>query len=131
MKCKYCIRWQECNPDLVDTIKISSTKYITERYCRVAGEKRQADDESCKDIKVAKYFYCNDLGDRPAVVVCLWRQGLLKRECPNPPSACNSCNQCVEVEELQRGRNLLIEHGYVKPKLPPIRKRNHENQSES
>ena len=124
MKCKYCNHWQEINPDLINIVKISASKFISERYCRVAGKRNLGNDDACKKIKVSKYFYCNEYGERPAVIICLYRQGLLKRK-PYSSKDNNSCpcsQGMLEIAELQRGRNLLLEHEYIKHKLPPIRK---------
>lgn len=104
-------------------IKISPTKVISERYCRIVGERKKAEDTACKEIKIAKYFYCDQYGERPSVVVCLYRQGLLKRkpEDGHDNRSCPCSQGMNEVVELQRGRNLLIEHEYIKRKLPPLR----------
>lgn len=124
MKCKYCIHWQEVNPDLITMIKISNTKTVSERYCRTVGKRKQGDDDACKNIKVAKYFYCDTRGDRPSIVICLYRQNLLKHKpFPSKDNSDCPCSQGMnEVFELTRGRNLLLEHGYIKRNLPPLRK---------
>lgn len=124
MRCKYCNHWQECNPDLITMVKVGS-KTISERFCRAAGKRKRGDDDACANIKVAKFFFCDAYGDRPAIIVCLYKQGKLKRK----PSAskdntkCFSCSQGEDdVFELTRGRNLLLEHGFIKRNLPPLRK---------
>lgn len=112
MKCKYCQVWQQCDPRLISTLK-EGDKNLSHRYCRTKNTRMLAEDDACKDIQVAKYFQCNENNERIAVVTCLYRQNLLKKK---PVHSHCSCAQGEdEISELQRGRNLLLEHEYIKP----------------
>ena len=119
MKCKYCVVWQECDPDLTSRIKQGTgDRTVSSRYCRKANKRKLAEDDACKDIRVAKFFSCTENGERVGVLVCLYRQGKIKQKPANQLKGnvnCPCSQGTLEIAELQRGRNLLLEHGYISP----------------
>jgi len=116
MKCLYCKRWQEANPKLITSQMDSKNKPVTLRFCPKANDRVASNHPACLEIVVAKYFYCHHFQERVPVLLCLARQGLLKKSPKFVPQKCRSftCHQSKEVRELTRGRNLSMEHGYVK-----------------